>query len=177
MKELTTPSNNAPSKPHLLVPSLCYFRVILIWVSFKSWPILNLGQWNRDFSDSSVGKESTCNAGDPSSIPGSGRSDREGIGYPLKYSWASLVAQLVMSNSLRPHGPYSPRNSLGQYTGVGSLSLLQGSNPGLPHCRQILYQLSHQGSTLCLQCQANYCYQKLETVFNYTNVRKQSFSK
>ena len=47
------------------------------------------------FSDSSVGKESTCNAGDLSSIPGLGRSAGEGIGYPLQYSWASLVAQLV----------------------------------------------------------------------------------
>ena len=49
----------------------------------------------RDFPDSSVGKESTCNSGDPGLIPGSGRSAREGIGYPLQYSWASLVAQLV----------------------------------------------------------------------------------
>ena len=48
-----------------------------------------------DFPNSSVGKESTCNAGDPGSIPGSGRSPGEGIGYPLQYSWASLVAQLV----------------------------------------------------------------------------------
>ena len=47
------------------------------------------------FPDSSVGKESTCNAGDPSSIPGSGRSAGEVIGYPLQYSWASRVAQLV----------------------------------------------------------------------------------
>ena len=47
------------------------------------------------FRDSSVGKESTCNAGDLGSIPGSGRSAGEGIGYPLQYSWASLVAQLV----------------------------------------------------------------------------------
>ena len=47
------------------------------------------------FSDSSVGKESTCNAGDPGSIPGFGRSTGEGIGYPLQYSWASLVAQPV----------------------------------------------------------------------------------
>ena len=47
------------------------------------------------FPDSSVGKESTCNAGDPGSIPGSGRSPGERIGYPLQYSWASLVAQLV----------------------------------------------------------------------------------
>ena len=49
----------------------------------------------KGFPDSSVGKESGCNAGDPSSIPGSGRSPGEGIGYPLQYCWASLVAQLV----------------------------------------------------------------------------------
>ena len=47
------------------------------------------------FPDSSVGKESACNAGDPGSIPGLGRSTGERIGYPLQYSWASLVAQLV----------------------------------------------------------------------------------
>ena len=47
------------------------------------------------FLDSSVGKEPACNAGDPSLIPGSGRSPGEGIVYPLQYSWASLVAQLV----------------------------------------------------------------------------------
>ena len=47
------------------------------------------------FPDSSVGKESACNAGDLSSIPESGRSAGEGIGYPLHYSWASLVTQLV----------------------------------------------------------------------------------
>ena len=47
------------------------------------------------FPDSSVGKESACNARDPGSIPGSGRSPGEGIGYPVQYSWASLVAQLV----------------------------------------------------------------------------------
>jgi len=44
---------------------------------------------------SSVGKESACNAGDPSSIPGSGRYPGEGIGHTLQYAWASLVAQLV----------------------------------------------------------------------------------
>ena len=43
----------------------------------------------------SIGKEFACNAGDPCSIPGLGRSAREGIGYQLHYSWASLVAQLV----------------------------------------------------------------------------------
>ena len=43
----------------------------------------------------SAGKESACNAEDSRSVPGSGRSPGEGIGYPLQYSWASLVAQLV----------------------------------------------------------------------------------
>ena len=47
------------------------------------------------FPDSSVGKDSVYNAGDPGSIPESRRSPGEGIGYPLQYSWASLVAQLV----------------------------------------------------------------------------------
>ena len=47
------------------------------------------------FPDISVGKESTSNEGDPGSITGSGRSAGEGIGYPLQYSWASLVARLV----------------------------------------------------------------------------------
>ena len=49
-------------------------------------------EFGLHFPHSSVGKEPACNAGDPSSIPGLGRS---GIGYPLQYSWASPVAQLV----------------------------------------------------------------------------------
>ena len=68
-------------------------------------------------------------------------------------------SHLVVSSSLRPCGLYSKQSSLGQNTGVGSLSLLQGifptqgSNPGLLHYRQILYQLSYQGSpdySLCI---------------------------
>ena len=50
---------------------------------------------SQGFLDSSVGKESACNAGDLGSIPGLGKSPGEGKGYPLQYSWASLVAQLV----------------------------------------------------------------------------------
>ena len=61
-----------------------------------------------------------------------------------------------MSDSLPPYGLYSPRNSPGQNTGVGSLSLLQifltqGSNPGPPHCRRILYHLNHTGSPRVLE--------------------------
>ena len=70
---------------------------------------------------------------------------------------AKSESRSVVSNSLRPHVLYSPWNSPGQNTGVGSLSLLQGifptqgSNPGLPHCRWILYQLSHKRSPLTLR--------------------------
>ena len=62
-----------------------------------------------------------------------------------------------MSYSLQPYGLYSPWDSPGQNTGVGSLSLFQGifptqgMNPGLPHCRQILYQLNHKGSPRILE--------------------------
>ena len=71
--------------------------------------------------------------------------------------YLSLAEKIFVSDSLRPHGLYSPWNSPGQNTGVGSLSLLQGifptqvSNPGLPRCRQILYQLSHQWVCLISQ--------------------------
>ena len=70
--------------------------------------------------------------------------------------WGS-ESHSVVSDSLWPHGLYSPWNFPGQNTGVGSLSLLQGifptqgSNPGLPHCRQILHQLSHQESPRILE--------------------------
>ena len=70
------------------------------------------GQYFLGFPDSSVGKESTCNAGDPGSISGSGRSAGEGIGYPLQYSWASLVAQLVKNA-----GDLSSIPGLGRFPG------------------------------------------------------------
>ena len=73
-----------PSLPALLVGACVVF-----------WWLLVLLLTHYDFPDSSVGKESACNAGDPGSIPGSERSVGEGIGYPGKCSWASLVAQLV----------------------------------------------------------------------------------
>ena len=66
--------------------------------------------------------------------------------------WDESESCLVVSDSLWPNGLYSPGNSSVKNIGVGSLSLFQGifptqgSNPGLPHCRRILYQLSHQGS-------------------------------
>ena len=81
------------------------------------------------------------------------------IGRQILYHWATWEALShgmkcesfsVVSDSLRPHGLYSPWNSLGQNTGVGSLCFLQGifptqgSNPGLLHCKWILYQLSHK---------------------------------
>ena len=73
------------------------------------------------------------------------------------YKKVKRESHSVVSNSLRPHELYSPWNSPGQNTGVGSLSLLQGisptqgSNPYLPHCRWILYELSYQGSPRILE--------------------------
>ena len=67
----------------------------------------------------------------------------------------------VMSDSWWPHGLYSPWNFPGQNTGVNSLSFLQGifptqgSIPGLPHCRQILYQPSRKGSLTCVRVNHN----------------------
>ena len=80
------------------------------------------------------------------------RLDELPVGFPsgsVGKEWSE--SHSVVSDFLRPHGLYSPWNSSGQNTRVGSLSLLQGifptqeSNPGLPHYRQILYQLSYKG--------------------------------
>ena len=70
----------------------------------------------------------------------------------IQVKWSE--SRSVVSDSLWPHGLYSPWNSPGQNSGVGNLSLLQWifptqeSNQGLLHCRQILYQLSYQGSPI-----------------------------
>ena len=82
----------------------------------------------------------------------------ESVHSRLPVEWVS-ESRSVVSDSLWPHGPWS---SPGQNTGVGSLSLLQGifptqeSNPGLPHCRWILYQLSHKGSRLPVRNRYSY---------------------
>ena len=57
---------------------------------YRSSASTSQAKWG--FPSSSVGEESTCNVGDPSRIPGLGRSAREGIGYPLQYSWAYLCS-------------------------------------------------------------------------------------
>ena len=81
----------------------------------------------KSFPDSSVGKESPCNAGDPSWIPGSGRSAGEGIGYPLQYSWASLVTQVV-KNPPAMQEDLGSIPALGRSPGEGRGYLLQYSD-------------------------------------------------
>ena len=76
--------------------------------------------------DSSVGKESACNAGEPGLIPGSGRSTGEGIGYPPQYSWASLVAQMV-KNSASNAGDLGSITGLVRFPGEGKGYPLQCS--------------------------------------------------
>ena len=88
-----------------------------------------------------------------------------GISWLSTFAFQSLIMKVkseseshsVVPNSLQPHELYTPWNSPGQNTGVDSLSLLQGifltqgSNPGLPYCRRILYQLSPKGSPRILE--------------------------
>ena len=92
---------------------------------FDSW--VGKIPWRRDrlptpvclgFSGGSAGKESACNAGDPDWIPGSGRSPGEGIGYPLQYSRASLMVQLV-KNLPAISGDLSSIHALGRSPGEG----------------------------------------------------------
>ena len=66
----------------------------IIDANFLVFMVYNLinSSLHLGFPGSSAGKESACHAGDPSSIPGSGRSSGEGISYPFQYSWVSLVA-------------------------------------------------------------------------------------
>ena len=136
---------------------------------------------SKGFPDSSVGKESACNAGDPGWIPGLGRSAGEGIDYPLQYSWASLVARLVKNPpAMREtwvqspgwddplpwrrewlstpvfwpgefHGLYSPWGRK-ESEATEQLSLTHFySARDVLHCKWILYCLSHQGSPRILQ--------------------------
>ena len=81
---------------------------------------------NESFPDSSVGKESARNAGDPSSIPGLGRSPGEAIGYPLQYSWTSLVGSAGKESTCSV-GDLGSIPELGRSPGEGNSYPLQYS--------------------------------------------------
>ena len=97
----------------------------------------------------------------PGDLPNPGIKPRSPVlqadSLPPELSGKFCESHSVVSEFLQPYGLYSPWNSPGQNTGVGSLSHLQGifptqgSNPRLPHCRQSLYQLSHKGSPRILE--------------------------
>ena len=101
----------------------------------------------------------------------------------LSYYWwrqrkvkVNSESRSVLSDSLRPHGLHSPWNYLHQNIGVVSPSLLQGifptqqSNPGLPRCRRILYQLGHQGNLRILEWVAYPCSSRSLRCRNWTGV-------
>ena len=90
------------------------------------------------FPCGSAGKETACNVGDLGSIPGLGRSPGEGKGYPLEYSG--------LENSMDYNSPWGRK----EWDMTERLSL------SLPHCRRILYRLSHQGSS-CLYTTYTVC--------------------
>jgi len=92
-----------------------------------------------------------------------------GVQQSLSIIYMSVLSHSVMSNSLRPHGLWPTRllcpwDSLGKNAGVGCHTLLQGIfptqglNPGLPHCRQILYHLSDQGSPIYMSTYLSFIY-------------------
>ena len=92
IKRLLSFSSHSASK----VVSSAYLRLLIFLpaILIPAYASSSLA-FCMKFSNSSVGKESTCNVGDSGSIPRSGRSTGEGIGYPFQCPWASLVAQLV----------------------------------------------------------------------------------
>ena len=121
-------------------------------IDYSPW---NSPGQNKGFSHSSVGKESACNAGDLGSIPGSGRCPGEENGHPLQYSclenpmdrgaWRATVHGVArVGHDLATKPP--PAGALLQ-----RIFSTQGSNPGLPHCKRILYQQSHQESPRILE--------------------------
>ena len=128
--------------------------------SILAWRIPMDSPWNSPGQSTGVGSLSLVQGIFPTQGSNPGLPHCRQILYQLSHQvsphtirFSSVqLSRSVMSDSLKPHGLYSPWNYPGQNTGVGSLSLLQGSfptqgsNPGLPHCRQILYQLSHKRS-------------------------------
>ena len=95
----------------------------------------------QGFPDSSVCKESACNAGDPGSTSGSGRSAGEHIGYPFQFSWASLVAQLVKESACNV-GDLGSIPGLGRSPGEGKGYPLQYS--GLDNSMDCMFMRSQR---------------------------------
>ena len=92
-------------------PVLVSSQFLSTFISFTFLIVLTLGLHWACLVAQLVKNPSTCNAGDPGSIPGSGRSTGEGIGYPLQYSWAAPVALLVKNP---PAMQETPVRSLGR---------------------------------------------------------------
>ena len=107
------------------------------------------------------------------------RKDARGCIWIKKDFSGERKSHSVVSNSLRPHGLFSPCSSPGQNTGVGNLSLLQWifltqeSNQSLLHCRQILYQLSYQGK-LCIKHNILFSYTAFWSKIKMRNLLKKS---
>ena len=95
------------------------------------------------FPGSSAGKESACNAGDPGLIPGSGSSPGEGMGYPLQYSWAYVVAQMI-KNLLAMQETWF-NSWVGKIPGGGHANPLQYSGLENPHGQRSLAGYSPWG--------------------------------
>ena len=120
-----------------------------IWLFVTLWMVALQAPLSMEFSRQEYWGGLPC--------PPPGDLSNPGINLCLQHCRRILYPLSHLGDSLRSHRLYSPWNSPSQNTGVGSLSLLQGifptqgSNLGLPHCRRILYQLSHKGSPRILE--------------------------
>ena len=123
-----------PHKAHvILVFSVPKGGILSSFIFFIPCP-------EKGFPDSSVGKEFACNAGDRGSIPGSGRSPGEGKGYPLQYSWASLVTQLVKESACHA----------GDLGSIPGLERSAGEGKGYPLQYSGLEGKGHQEHCVCV---------------------------
>ena len=125
-------STEPPGKPTLWFLSRVSSLLVVNTIRGKKqkwgiwWRLREHARGGVCFPDGSAGKESACNGGDPGSIPGLGRSAGEGKGYPLQYSWVSLMAQMVKNPpAMRENPGLIP--GLGGSTGEGKHYPLQYS--------------------------------------------------
>ena len=156
------PTTGLPGNFHSSPSYMCVCLVAQLWLTLCHTPARILCPWDSSGKNSGVGSHSLLQGIFLTRGSNLGLLHCRQILYHLNHQGRPTLlyqseSHSVMSDYLQPHGLYKPWNSLGQNTGVGRLSLLQGifstqgSNSGLPHCRQFLYQLSHKGSPRILE--------------------------
>ena len=156
------PTTGLPGNSHSSPSYMCECLVAQLCLTLCHMPARILCPWDSSGKNTGVGSHSFLQGIFLTQGSNLGLLHCRQILYCLNHQGRPILlyeseSHSVMSDCLRPHGLYILWNSPGQNTGVGSLSFLQGIfpiqglNPGLLNCRQILDQLSHKGSPRILQ--------------------------